>query len=144
MRIIAQSFLGDVKKWFRSMADNSVNNAQRLIELFLARWQEKKNPLEILAEYNSMKRNSNEIVQEFTARFNTVYNSILDDMKSPPDLALLHYPDAFNPDMAYQLRERDPTTLEEMQWNAVSVEANLLIKKSKSKPERTEKTVVFK
>jgi len=68
-----------------------------------------------LVEYNSMKRNPNEIVQEFTSRFNTVYNSIPDDMKPPPGLALLHYPDAFNPEMAYQLRERDLTTLEEMQ-----------------------------
>ena len=49
-------------------------------------------------------------------------------MKPALGLALLHYPDAFDPDMAYQLKERDPATLEEMQWNAVSVEANLLIK----------------
>lgn len=91
-----------------------------------------------------MKRNTNETVQEFTARFNLVYNSILDDIKPPPVLALLHYPDAFDPNMAYQLKEKDPATLEEMQLNAISVENNLLIKKSKSNPERTEKKVVFK
>lgn len=49
MRIIAQRFLGDVKKWFRSLDVNSINKSQRLIELFLARWQEKKNPLQVLA-----------------------------------------------------------------------------------------------
>jgi len=59
-----------------------------------------------------MKRNLNEIVHELTTRFNMVYNSILDDMKPPPGLALLQYPDAFDPYMAYQLRERDPATLE--------------------------------
>ena len=48
------------------MDANSINNSQRVIELFLDRWQEKKNPLHILAKYNSMKRNSNERVQEFT------------------------------------------------------------------------------
>ena len=31
--------------------------------------------------------------------------------------------------MEYQLRERDPTTLDEMQANAPKVEANLLAKK---------------
>lgn len=46
--------------------------------------------------------------------------------------------------MASQLRERDPGTLKEMQRNAVSVEANMLIKKSKTKLERPEKKVVFK
>lgn len=35
-------------------------------------------------------------------------------MKPPPDLALQHYIDSFDPEMAYQLRERDPTTPEEM------------------------------
>lgn len=65
-------------------------------------------------------------------------------MKPPLGLALLHYLDAFDPNMAYQLRERDPTTLEEMEWNAISFEANLIIKKSKSKLERVEKKVVFK
>jgi len=91
-----------------------------------------------------MKGNANETVQEFTTRFNLVYKSIPDDMKPPPSLSLLHYPDAFDPDMAYQLRERVPATLEEMQQNTASVEANLLTKKSKSKLERTEKKVVFK
>ena len=45
------------------MATNSINSSQRLIELLLAGWQEKKNPLQILAEYNSMKGNPNETVQ---------------------------------------------------------------------------------
>ena len=93
------------------MAANFFRNSQRLIELFLARWQEKKNPLQILDEYNSMKRNANETVQEFTTRFNLVYNSIPNDMKPPPGLVLLHYPDAFEPDMAYQLRERETQLL---------------------------------
>lgn len=103
-----------MKQWFRNLAANSINNSQRLIELFLARWKEKKNPLQILAKYNSMKRNQNETVQEFTTRFNMVYHSIPDDMKPPLGLEILHYPDAFNPDMAYHLRERDLATLEEM------------------------------
>ena len=38
--------------------------------------------------------------------------------------------------MAYQLRERDQTTLEEMQANALKFEANLLAKKEKLKIER--------
>lgn len=62
-----------------------------------------------------MKRNPNETVQEFTSRFNTVYNTIPDDMKPPPGFAVIHYPYAFDPEMAYQLRESDLITLEEMQ-----------------------------
>lgn len=57
-------------------------------------------------------------------------------MKPPPGLALLHYCDAFDPNIDYQLRERDPAALEEMHKNIMSVDANLMIKKSKIKPEK--------
>lgn len=43
--------------------------------------------------------------------------------------------------MSYQLRERNPETLEQMQSNTVSVEDNLLARKSWM---RNEKKVVFK
>lgn len=56
-------------------------------------------------------------------------------------LALIKFPDGFDPDMAYQLRERDPATLEDMQKIVVSVEANLLAKKARTK---TEKKVTIK
>jgi hypothetical protein len=38
--------------------------------------------------------------------------------------------------MYYQLRERNPATLEEMQRNVVSVEANLLAKRARLRIER--------
>jgi hypothetical protein len=95
MHIIAQSFSGDVKKWFCSLPVGSVVDSRQLTNLFLERWEEKKNPLQILAEYNALKRNTNESVQDFTIRFNKIYNSIPDDIKPPPGLALLHYPDVF-------------------------------------------------
>jgi len=58
---------------------------------------------------------------------------MLVDIKLPPGLVLLHYLDAFDLEMAFQLRERNTTTLEEMQDSAVAVEANLLVKRSKLK-----------
>jgi len=42
--------------------------------------------------------------------------------------------------MEFQLRERDTTTLEEMQTIAVDVEANLLNKKAKLKGVKKDKT----
>jgi hypothetical protein len=53
------------------------------------------------------------------------------DIRPPPGSAHLHYPDAFDPEMAFQLREWNTATLEEMQKIAVDVEANLLKKRSK-------------
>ena len=96
----------------------------------------KKDPLQINAEYTKLKRNVGESVQDYCIRFNTVYNAILDDLKPMRKSALLKFPDGFDPDMAYQLRERDPATLEEMQKIAVSVEANLNDKRARMKAEK--------
>jgi len=56
-------------------------------------------------------------------------------------LDLIKFPDGFDPNMAYQLRERDPAMLEDMQNIVVSVEANLLAKRVRTK---TEKKVITK
>jgi hypothetical protein len=61
------------------------------------------------------------------------------DIRPPPGSALLHYPDAFDLEMAFQLRERNTTTLKEMQDSEISVEANLFIKRSKIKAEEKKK-----
>ena len=44
-------------------------------------------------------------------------------MKPPLGLALAKFSKGFDPDMAYQIREREPLTLEDMQKGAISVEA---------------------
>ena len=56
---------------------------------------------------------------------------MLVDIRPPPGLSHLHYPDAFNPEMTLQLRERNTATLEEMKNIVVDVEANLLNRKAK-------------
>ena len=62
-----------------------------------------------------------ESVQDYCTRFNSVYNSLLGHMKPPLGLALAKFPEGFDPDMAYQLREREPLTLEDMKSGAISV-----------------------
>lgn len=141
MRLFVLSFRGEVRKWFRELPAGSISTLPVLHRQFLDRWEVKKNPLQILSEYENIKRNVGESVQDYCIRFNTVYNAILADIKPPMGLALIKFPDGFDADMAYQLRERDPTTLEDMEKNAVSVEANLLAKRARMK---TEKNVTIK
>ena len=57
------------------------------------------------------------------------------NIRPPPRSTLLHYPEAFDLEMEFQLRERNLATLKEMQNSAVGVEANLLIKRAKLKEE---------
>ena len=87
---------------------------QELHRKFLDRWEVNKNPLQILFQYENIKRNVGESVQDYCVRFNAVYNDISANLKPPMGLSLVKFPDGFDGDMAYQLRERDPTTLEDM------------------------------
>lgn len=136
MRLFVQTFGGEVRKWFRNLPARSIPTLDDLKRQFLERWEVKKDPLQINAEYTKIKRNAGESVQDYCIRFNAVYNGIPDDLKPTRKSSLLKFPDGFDPDMAYQLRERDPTTLEEMQKIAVSVEANLNDKRARMKAEK--------
>jgi len=97
--------------------------------------------LHILSEYDTIKRGPQEAVLDYCARFNNVYNAIPQNLRPPPDLALYKFLDGFDTHMAYQLRERAPQSLADMQNVAVSVEANLIAKRNRA---RTERRTTFK
>jgi hypothetical protein len=139
IRMFSLSLQGKVKKWFKNLPAASISNFHQFMQVFLDRWVVMGNVFLILEEYDHLKRQPGETVQHFSARFNKVYHSMPVDIRPPPGLALLHYPDAFDPEMAFQLRERDTATLEEMKNIAVDVEANLLNKKEKLKAVKKDK-----
>ena len=93
------------------------------------------NFLLIIEEYNQLKRLPGETVQQFSARFNQVYYSMPVDIRPSPRSSLLHYSGAFDPEMEFQLREKNIATLHEMQNKAVNVEAHLLILRTRLKEE---------
>jgi len=136
MKIFVQSLAGDVRPWFRSLPANSIADPEALYQTFINRWERKKDPLHILAEYDTIKRGPQETVLDYCTRFNSVYNAIPQNLRPPPDLALYKFPDGFDQDMAYKLKERAPNILAEMKNVAVTVEANLIAKRNRAKAER--------
>ena len=115
LRLFAQSLGGESRKGFKSLTPNSINDLQALHQSFLNNWEVKKNPLQILSDYNNLKRNIGESVQNYCTRFNSVYNALPPELKPTQGSALAKFPEGFDPEIAYQLRERDPLTLEDMQ-----------------------------
>jgi len=136
MKIFVQSITVDVRTWFRALATNTIVDPNFLYQTFLNRWEKKKDPLHILTEYEYFKRGPQESLQDYCTRFNNVYNYIPKNLRPPPDLALIKFPDGFDSDMAYQLRERAPPSLKDMQIIAVSVEENLISKRARARVER--------
>ena len=60
MRLFAHSFSRDVRKWFRGLLANSVVDFQAFENAFLRKWEDRKNPLQLLTQYNNLKRSSTE------------------------------------------------------------------------------------
>jgi len=83
MRLFAQSFVGEVKKWLKGLAVGSILNFPGFETFFLKKWEDKKNSLQLLTQYNSLKRDVVETVQEISTRFMKVYNAISDQVKPP-------------------------------------------------------------
>jgi hypothetical protein len=138
IRMFSLSLQGKVKNWFKNLPAASINNFHQFVQAFLDRWVIMRNVFLILEEYDHLKRQPGETVHQFSARFNKIYHAMPVDIRPPPGSTHLHFPDAFDPEMAFQLRERNTASLEEMQNIAVDVEANLLIKRSKVKNKEKE------
>ena len=115
LKLFAQSLGGEVRKWFKGLTPHSINDLQDFHQTFLNKWEVKKNPLQVLSDFKNLHRNTGESVQAYCTRFNSVYNALSPDLKHPQGSALNKFPEGFDPEMAYQLRERDSATLEEMQ-----------------------------
>ena len=128
MRIFVQSLTGEVRTYFRALPLNNVADLPSLYRTFLNRWENNKDPLQILSDFGKLRRGPKETVQDYVTRFNEAYNVVPKNIRPPPDSILIKFPDGFDSDMAYQLMERAPKTLEYMQSIAISVEANLIEK----------------
>jgi hypothetical protein len=63
MRLLAQSFAGEFKKWFKGLAAGSIPDFPSFEIVFLRKWEDKKNPLHLLTQFNSLKRDHVETMQ---------------------------------------------------------------------------------
>jgi hypothetical protein len=140
MRLFAQSLSGDVRKWFKALPPASIRDFMTFERSFLNKWGDKKNPLQLLTQYNNMKKAPEEMVQEFSAHFLKVYNSIPTEVKPPPGVAQLRYADSFDSDFSLLLRERRSENLDAIMSNVVEVEVNMMASgKIKSKFNQSDK-----
>ena len=103
-----------VKNWFENLPAANMRFFHQFMQVFLGRCLIMENVFLIIEEYGNLKIQPGETIKYFSARFNKVYHSMPADIMPAPRVALLHYLDAFIPKMAFQVRERDTATLEEM------------------------------
>ena len=106
MRLFAQSLSGEAKKWYKYLLARSIPNFAGFQTIFLERWDDKQSPLQVLSQYNNLKKGGFELVHDFSSRFMRIYNSRTNDIKPSPGAAKLHYAEAFDHYFSLLLRER--------------------------------------
>ena len=101
IRMFALSLQGKIKIWFKEFLAASIINFHQFIQVFLDRWVIMGNEVLIIEEYESLKIKPGETLQNFSARFNKVYNAIPAKIKPSLGWDLLHYPSTFDLDMEF-------------------------------------------
>ena len=76
MKFFSQSLGGEAKKWFKGLTPHSIHDLPTLHQTFINKWETRKNPLQILSDYNNLKGNTGKSVQAYCNRFNSVYNAL--------------------------------------------------------------------
>ena len=129
MRLFSQILKGVVKKWFRALTPGSIGNYRVFEQMFLDRWEEKKNYAQMLTQYDQLKRGNDETIKSFSSRFNTIYNSLPVQCEPPEGMEKLHYAEAFDDEFALFLRERRYATSIDMMSYEIEVEINMMSSK---------------
>ena len=129
MRLFAQSLKEDVKDWFRGLDTSRILDINRFHAIFLEKWEEKNNVVQMLTCYNQLKRGTDDSINILSSRFNTIYNSLPTYYKSLEGMAKLHFAEAFVDEFAMFLRERRSPTLAQMMPNVVEIEINMMSSK---------------
>jgi hypothetical protein len=126
MRLFTQNLSGEVRKWFKALSITSIQGFAAFETSFITIWGEKNNPLQLLMQYNIMKRALEETMQEFLTYFMRVYNSIPVEVQPPPRAVQLQYANSFDSDFSLLLRERRYENLDSMMSDTIKFKVNLM------------------
>ena len=83
VRLFSQTLVGEVKKWYKNLVDDSIMRYQSFKDALKDKWENQKYPKQYLFEYHSIRRKESDFVQEFSDTFMKMYNSIPTQFKPP-------------------------------------------------------------
>ena len=75
-RLFVQILDGEARKWFISLAPNSITGIDELEEIFVKHWGDRKDYVYYLTEFETLKKKEDESLVDFTKRFNKIYQKI--------------------------------------------------------------------
>jgi hypothetical protein len=126
MTLFVYSLEGDAAEWFTDFPAAKFSTLDEILDEFRKRWGDHKEHRFQLAALTTSQKKENETVVEFNTRFNNLVKSLHRDIKPSDAAILIYYIEAFEGEMRYALRDKDPQNLDAAQSIAIRVEQNLL------------------
>jgi hypothetical protein len=125
MTLFAYPLEGDAAEWFTDFDPAKFSTLDSILDEFRKRWGDQKDHRFQLATLTSSHKKENETVEEFNAKFNSLVKSLHDDIK-PSDVAvLIYYMEAFEGEMRYALRDKDPQNLKATQVTTIKIDKSM-------------------
>jgi hypothetical protein len=126
MTLFVYSLEGDALEWFTEFPAAKFSNLEEILDEFRKRWGDQKEHRFQLAALTTIQKKENETVVEFNTKFNGLVKGLHRDIKPSDAAILIYYIDAFEGEMRYALRDKEPQDLQTAQKVAMRVEQNLL------------------
>jgi hypothetical protein len=111
MTLFVFSLEGDVAEWFSDFPANKFSTLNSILDEFRKRWGDQKEHRFQLGALTTSHKKENETVLEFNTKFNSLVKSLHQDVKPSDAAILIYYIEAFEGEMRYALRDKDPQTL---------------------------------
>jgi hypothetical protein len=125
MTLFVYSLEGDVTGWFTDFDPAKFSTLDAILDEFRKRWGDKKEHRFQLAALTTSHKKENETVEEFNAKFNSLVKSLHADILPSDTVILIYYKKAFEGEMRYDLRDKDPQTLKAAQTTAIRIDQNM-------------------
>jgi hypothetical protein len=111
MTLFAFSLEGNAAEWFEDFPANKFSTLDSILDEFRKRWGDQKEHRFQLDALTTSHKKENETVSEFNDKFNYVVKNLHKDVKPPDAAILIYYIEAFEGEMRYALRDKEPQDL---------------------------------
>jgi hypothetical protein len=140
MTLFVYSLERDVAEWFTDFDANKFSTLDEILNEFRKRWGNQKEHRFQLASLTTSHKKENETVVEFNTKFNSLVKGLHNDIKPLDTAILIYYIEAFEGEMRYALRDKDPQTLGAAQATAIRIEQNMFEARKSNIPRFTRGT----
>jgi hypothetical protein len=125
MTLFVYSLEGDTIEWFTDFDQNKFSTLNEILDEFSKRWGDKKEHSFQLVSLTSSHKKENDTLEEFNAKFDQLLKSLHDDINPSKATISIYYMEAFEGEMRYALRDKDPQDLKTTQAMDTRIDKNM-------------------